>query len=59
MIFDLFVTLGDSTRQALSRLANVALAILCYKARLEGESFTLEKDDDSEQKTSKNNIART
>ena len=30
IVFDLFITLSDSTRQVLSRLANIALAILCY-----------------------------
>ena len=29
-VFDLFVTLSDNIRQALSRLANIALAIMCY-----------------------------
>ena len=33
-VFDLFVTLSDSTRQVLSRLANIALAILCYNCFL-------------------------
>ena len=30
IVFDLFVALSDNTRQVLSRLANIALAILCY-----------------------------
>ena len=31
-VFDLFVTLSDNTRQVLSRLANIALAKLCYRS---------------------------
>ena len=30
IVFDLFITLSDNIRHALSRLANIALAILCY-----------------------------